>query len=51
MSKRDKEEQEILDAFDTGQLQQAPDVEERKARHQQYAEAMYRMLKHPIDSR
>lgn len=42
MSGLDKEEQEILDAFDAGELQRAPDWEERKARHQQYAEAMFK---------
>lgn len=42
MSKLDQEEQEILDAFDAGDLQQAPDFEDRKARHQQYAEAMFK---------
>lgn len=42
MSRLDKEEREILDAFDAGGLQRAPDFEERKARHQQYAEAMFR---------
>lgn len=42
MSGLDKEEQEILDAFDSGELQRAPDFEERKVRHQQYAEAMFK---------
>ncbi|WP_166258606.1 antitoxin [Marinobacter salicampi] len=42
MSRRDKEEQEILDAFDAGELQRSPDSEDRKARHQQYAEAMFK---------
>ncbi|SEQ30876.1 Predicted DNA binding protein, CopG/RHH family [Ectothiorhodospira magna] len=42
MSKLDKEEQEILDAFDGGGLRRAPDFEERKTRHQQYAEAMFK---------
>ncbi|PAV24696.1 antitoxin [Tamilnaduibacter salinus] len=32
----------MLDAFDAGELQRAPDVEGRKERHQQYAEAMFR---------
>lgn len=41
MSRLDKEEQEIMDAFDAGELQQSPDSEDRKARHQQYAEAMF----------
>lgn len=42
MSRLDKEEQEILDAFDAGELQRSPDSEERNARHQQYAEAMFK---------
>ena len=42
MSKPDKEEQEILEAFDAGGLRRASDFEERKVRHQQYAEAMFR---------
>ena len=42
MSRLDKDEQEILDAFDAGELQQSPDSEERNARHQQYAEAMFK---------
>lgn len=40
MSKLDKEEQTILDAFDAGELRQVPDFEERNVRHQQYAAAM-----------
>ncbi|AJY52086.1 MULTISPECIES: hypothetical protein [Halomonadaceae] len=40
MSKWNKEEQDILDAFDAGELQRATDVEDRNAKHQQYAEAM-----------
>lgn len=42
MSRLDKEEQEILDAFDAGKLEHAPDIEGRKAQHQQYAEAMFK---------
>ncbi|ACX95539.1 CopG family antitoxin [Halothiobacillus neapolitanus] len=42
MSRLDKEEQEILDAFDTGDLKLSPDSEDRKLRHQQYAEAMFK---------
>jgi len=38
----DKEEQEILDALDSGELQRAPDFVERKERHQQYAAAMFK---------
>ncbi|NYS78941.1 MULTISPECIES: hypothetical protein [Halomonadaceae] len=40
MSKWNKEEQDTLDAFDAGELQRATDVEDRNAKHQQYAEAM-----------
>ncbi len=42
MSRLDKEEQEIQDAFDAGELQRAPDIEDRKERHQEYAEAMFK---------
>lgn len=42
MSRLDKEEQEILNAFDDDKLQRAPDFEERTTRHQQYAEAMFK---------
>lgn len=42
MSRLDKEEQNILDAFDAGELQRAPEFDDRKARHQTYAEAMFR---------
>ena len=42
MNRLDKDEQEILDAFDAGELQRTPDIKDRKARHQQYAEAMFK---------
>ncbi|MDP2179909.1 CopG family antitoxin [Methylicorpusculum sp.] len=42
MSKLDKEEQEILDAFDAGDLPRSLDFEESKTRHQQYAQAMFK---------
>ncbi len=42
MSNLDKEEQDILDAFDAGELLQTPDFEARKALHQQYAAAMFK---------
>lgn len=42
MSRLDKDEQELLDAFEAGKLRRATDFEERKARHQQYAEAMFK---------
>lgn len=41
MSRLDKEVQNILDAFDAGEFQQAPDFKERKVQHPQYAEAMF----------
>ena len=42
MNKLDKEEQEILDAYEAGTLQQSTGIEERKARHKQYAEGMFK---------
>ena len=42
MNRLDKEEHEIMEAFDAGELQRSPHVEERKARHQQYAKAMFK---------
>lgn len=42
MSRLDKEEQDILDAFDAGELQRAPEFDDQKARHQTYADAMFR---------
>lgn len=42
MSRLDKEEQEILDAFEAGELQRSPDSENMNARHQQYAKAMFK---------
>ena len=42
MSRLDKEEREIMEAFDAGELQRSPDAAQRKARHQEYAEAMFR---------
>jgi len=42
MSKWNKEEQDILDAFDAGELRRASDIEDRNARHQQYADAMFK---------
>ena len=42
MSRLNKEEQEILDAFEAGELRRVTDVDETKARHQQYAQAMFR---------
>ncbi len=45
MSKMDKEEQEILEAFDAGKLQRSTDNEGRKDRHQDYAEAMLKKMR------
>ena len=42
MSRLNKEEQEILDAFEAGELRRVADVDETKARHQHYAQAMFR---------
>lgn len=42
MSKLDKEERDILEAFDAGELKRVPDTEERKAQHQKYSEAMFK---------
>lgn len=42
MSKWNKEEQDILDAFDAGELRRATDIEDRNARHLQYAETMFK---------
>lgn len=42
MSDLDREEQEILDAFEAGTLVRVADAPEIKKRHQAYAEAMLR---------
>lgn len=42
MSKLDKEVQKILDAFDAGEYQRAPDFKERRVRPQQYAEGTFK---------
>ncbi len=42
MSRLEKEEQELLDAFDAGELERSRDIDDRKSRHQTYAEAMFR---------
>lgn len=42
MSRLNKEEQDILDAFDAGELRRATDIEDRNVRHQQYADAMFK---------
>ncbi len=43
MSRLDKEEeQEILEAFEAGELKRSPDRADLRKRHQDYAEAMFR---------
>ncbi|MDR4520425.1 MAG: hypothetical protein R3E36_07460 [Nitrosomonas sp.] len=42
MNGLDQEEQELLQAFEAGELRQVADFAERKQRHQEYAEAMFR---------
>ena len=42
MSKLDKDEQELLLAFDADELERSPDAQEIKQRHQEYAKAMFK---------
>jgi predicted DNA binding CopG/RHH family protein len=42
MNEQEKEERDILDAFEAGELKRAPNFEEQKAQHQKYAEAMFK---------
>lgn len=42
MNKPDQEEQEILQAFEAGELRQAPDFAKRAKRHQEYAKAVFK---------
>lgn len=42
INKLDAEEQEILEAFESGQTRRSKDAEPLQARHQAYAEAMFR---------
>ena len=42
MSKLDQEERELLDAFEAGELKQAPNAADTQKRHQKYAEAMFK---------
>ena len=42
MSRLDKEEQKILEAFEAGELKRSPDRADLRKRHQDYAEAMFR---------
>ena len=42
MSKLDQEEQEILKAFDAGDLKRSKSAAQTQKRHQEYAEAMFK---------
>ena len=42
MNGLDQEEQELLQAFEAGELRRVTDFAERKQHHQEYAEAMFR---------
>lgn len=42
MSKLDKEEREILEAFESGNVKRSKDAADIRKRHQEYAEAMFR---------
>ena len=42
MSKLDKEEREILEAFELGELKHTEDASKTQQRHKEYAEAMFR---------
>ena len=42
MSELDKEEKEILDAFESGKLKRSKGAAETQQRHREYAEAMFR---------
>ena len=42
MSKLDKEEREILEAFESGNVKRSKDATETQKRHQEYAKAVFR---------
>jgi predicted DNA binding CopG/RHH family protein len=42
MSKLDQEEQEILEAYESGKTKRAKNAAQTQQRHQEYAEAMFR---------
>lgn len=42
MNGLDQEEQALVQAFEAGELRRTADFAERKKRHQEYAEAMFR---------
>jgi predicted DNA binding CopG/RHH family protein len=42
MSRLDQDEHELLEAFEAGELKQAPNATEIQQRHREYAEAMFK---------
>jgi len=42
MNKLEQDERELLEAFEAGELERAPDAASTRKRHQAYAEAMFR---------
>lgn len=42
MSRLDQEEREILEAFEADKLKKAPDADDTRKRHQEYAEGMFK---------
>ena len=42
MNKLEQDERELLEAFEAGELERAPDATSTRKRHQAYAEAMFR---------
>ena len=42
MNKLDQEENEILEAFESGKVKRSKDATETQQRHQRYAEAMFK---------
>ncbi len=42
MSRLDQNERELLEAFEAGELKQAPNAADMRKRHREYAEAMFR---------
>jgi predicted DNA binding CopG/RHH family protein len=42
MSRLDRDERELLEAFEAGKLKRPPDAADIQKRHQKYAEAMFK---------
>jgi predicted DNA binding CopG/RHH family protein len=42
MSRLDRDERELLEAFEAGELKRPPDAADIQKRHQKYAEAMFK---------